>query len=102
MSGPNEHHIVPLKTFLGVFATLMFLTVMTVVVAQFHFGAWNTVVAMAIASLKAFFVLAYFMHLKYDDKVFLVGFLLSIFFLIVMYFFSVLDISTRPVLNGIL
>jgi len=35
------------------------------------------------------------MHLKYDNKLYLVMILTSIFFLIVMYFFSVLDLFTR-------
>jgi len=98
----QEHHIVPLKTLLGVFATLMVFTVITVVAARIDFGSLHTFVAMAIASIKAFFVLAYFMHLKYDDRTFLVSFLLSVFFLIVMYFFSALDIVTRIPLEGIL
>ena len=98
----HAHHIIPLKTYLGVFGALIVLTVITVVAAQFHFGAFNTIIAMAIASTKAFFVLAYFMHLKYDDKVYLVGFLLSIFFLAIMYLFSILDILTRNPLSDIL
>jgi|FLYM01.1.fsa_nt_gi cytochrome c oxidase subunit IV len=98
----QHHHIIPLKTYLGVFFGLLVLTVITVVAAQFDFGAFNTVVAMLIASVKAFFVLAYFMHLKYDDKVYLVGFLSAIFFLVVMYFFSVLDILTRVVYSDVL
>lgn len=98
----KDHHVIPLKTYLGVFLTLLVLTVITVVAAQFHFGAWNTVVAMLIASVKAFFVLAYFMHLKYDDRVYLVGFLTAVFFLVVMYFFSVLDIFTRILPDNVL
>jgi cytochrome c oxidase subunit 4 len=98
----EEHHIIPLKSFIGVFFALLFLTVLTVVAAQFNMGEWNTVVAMLIASIKAFFVLAYFMHLKVDDKVFLVCFLLAVFFLIVMYAFSVVDIYTRVGVSNIL
>lgn len=101
-SNTNEHHIIPLKTYLGVFGALLVLTVITVVAAQFHFGALNTVIAMLIASVKAFFVLAYFMHLKYDDRVFLIGFLISIFFLILMYFLSFMDMITRIVYSNVL
>lgn len=100
--GSNGHHIIPLKTYFGVFWALIVLTVITVLAAQFDFGALNTIVAMAIASAKAFFVLAYFMHLKYDDRVYLVGFLSAIFFLVVMYFFSILDILTRVLYTDIL
>lgn len=91
----GSHHVVPLKTFVNVLVALLFLTVITVAVAQVDFGALNTFVAMFIASIKAGLVLAYFMHLKYDDKLYLLVFFLGIFFLIVMYFFSQLDIVTR-------
>lgn len=98
----SHHHIIPLKTYLGVFAALLVLTFITVAVTRFDFGAFNTVVAMIIASAKAFFVLAYFMHLKYDDKLYLVGFFISIFFLVLMYFLSFLDIITRVGYSNIL
>ena len=67
----------------------------TVVASRIDFGAANAFVAMGIATLKAGLVLAYFMHLKYDDKSYLLVFLLGIFFLVVMYFFSELDFVTR-------
>lgn len=96
----HEHHIIPLKTYLAVFAALLVFTVITVVAAQFDFGAANTIIAIGIASVKAGLVMAIFMHMKYDDKLYIVIILTSVFFLIVMYFFSVLDFFTRiPVLN---
>src|SRR5258708_6780198 len=96
----HEHHIIPLQTYVKVLSVLLVLTVVTVGASRFDFGAMNTVINLGIASVKASLVLAIFMHLKYDDKLYLVVFLTSIFFLIVMYFFSVLDIFTRvPVLN---
>lgn len=98
----HEHHIIPLQTYLNVLGILLVLTVITVAAAQFNFGAMNTVIAVAIASIKAALVLAYFMHLKYDDKMFLVLFLTGVFFLIVLYFFSVLDIFTRLPVKDIL
>jgi cytochrome c oxidase subunit 4 len=48
---------------------LLVLTVITVGVAQVDFGAANIVVAMLVASVKASLVLAFFMHLKYENKV---------------------------------
>ena len=58
-----------------------FLTAITVAAAQVNFGPWNTVIAMGIASIKAGFVLAFFMHLKYDNKIYLVCFGTGVFFL---------------------
>ena len=94
-SGGDEHHIIPLKTYYMVFAALIVLTVITVAAARIDFGAMNTIIALAIASVKAGLVLAYFMHLKYDDKIYLAGFFIAIFFVVLLYLFSILDILTR-------
>ena len=103
-SGSNEihAHIIPLKKYIMVFLTLVALTVVTVVASRFDFGAMNTIIAILIASVKAGLVLAIFMHLKYDDRLYLVVILTSVFFLIVMYFFSILDFVTRLEVKDIL
>jgi cytochrome c oxidase subunit IV len=93
--GGGAHHIIPLKVYYRIIVALLIMTVVTVAAAQVDFGAMNTVIAMLIASVKAGLVLAYFMHLKYDDKIFTVAFGTAIFFLIVMFFFSWVDIFTR-------
>lgn len=98
----QHHHIIPLKVYFRVLALLLVLTAITVAAAQVNFGPWNTVIAMAIASIKAGFVLSFFMHLKYDDKTYVVCFFTGIFFLAVLYFFSYLDILTRITVHSIL
>jgi cytochrome c oxidase subunit 4 len=96
-----DHHI-PLATYYKILGTLLVFTVITVAVAQIDFGSMNTVIAMLIASIKAGFVLAYFMHLKYDNKLYVVCFGTGIFFLVVLFFFSWLDIVTRILPTNIL
>lgn len=91
------HHIIPLPVYIKVFTTLIVLTVVTVLAAQFDFGAWNAVVAFLIATVKATLVLAFFMHLKYDNMMNRVIILSGVFFLIVMYFFCFIDEATRIV-----
>jgi cytochrome c oxidase subunit IV len=100
-SGHDHHHIIPLKVYFRVIALLMFLTVITVAAAQVDFGAFNKIIAILIASVKAGFVLAYFMHLKYDDKIYWVALGTSIFFLIVLWFFCWVDFATRFLQQGI-
>jgi len=97
----QEGHI-PLALYYKILGVLLILTVVTVAVAQVDFGAFNTIIAMAIASVKAFFVLAYFMHLKYDNKLYWACFGSAVFFLIVLFFFSWLDIATRILPTDIL
>jgi len=94
-SGGAHHHIIPFKVYIQILAILLVLTVVTVAVSRVDFGALNTVIAMGIASVKAALVLAYFMHLKYDDKLYVVAFGTAVFFLIVLYFFCYVDILTR-------
>jgi cytochrome c oxidase subunit 4 len=67
----EEHaHIVPYKTFLIIWVALLILTGVTVAVAQYHFGAWNIWIALGIATLKAGLVVAVFMHMKYETRLF--------------------------------
>lgn len=58
-----ERHIVPVRSYLLVFAALMALTVLTVWVAFLDFGFLNSVIAVGIAVIKATLVGAFFMHL---------------------------------------
>ena len=98
----SKDHIVPSKTYLYVLISLLVLTVITVGVAQIDFGALNAFFAMLIATIKAGLVLLYFMHLKYDDKLYWVVFGSAVFFVIVLFFFSKLDIITRVIQNSTL
>ncbi len=91
----HQHHIIPIPVYLGVFGALLLGTVITVWVAEYNFGNWNTVIAMAVASVKASLVLLYFMHLKYDSNMNRVIFGSGFFFLLILFAVSVIDIYTR-------
>ena len=64
----NEPHIVPIPIYLAVFAALMVGTYLTVWAAGKDFGAFNTVVALGIATTKATLVVLFFMHVKYSAR----------------------------------
>lgn len=93
--GNDEHHIIPFGTYFKIFAMLIVLTGLTVLASRFDFGTFNTIVAFGIASVKATLVLGYFMHLKYDNMMNRAIIGAGAFFLVVLWFFSVLDIATR-------
>ncbi len=96
MAHHEEHHGIPLSTHLKVFAALIGFTVLTVVTAKgMDFGAFNWVVAFSIATAKAFLVMAYFMHLKYDEKIYKMIIASSFFFVFLLFIFCVLDLATR-------
>jgi cytochrome c oxidase subunit 4 len=59
-------HVVPFKILAGVGAALLVLTVITVLAARVHFGQFNLVIALLIATFKASLVALFFMHLKWD------------------------------------
>ncbi len=59
-------HVVPLWLLIAVLLALLVLTYVTVAATYFDLGAANLWLAMAIATLKAYLVALYFMHLRYD------------------------------------
>jgi cytochrome c oxidase subunit IV len=61
-------HVVPVRTYLAVFLALLFLTGLTTAVAFLDMGAYNLVVALAIAVAKMLLVVLFFMHFKYSPK----------------------------------
>src|SRR5216683_884665 len=63
------------KTYILIWAALIILTVITVSASYIHFGTFNIVIALVIASLKASLVALFFMHLKYEEKITWVFFL---------------------------
>lgn len=91
----GEHHTLPFDAYLKVFAALILLTVITVWVAQIDFGAFNAFVAMGIATIKASLVGMYFMHLKYDNKLYSIIIVSSVGFLILLWAFTIFDFVTR-------
>lgn len=91
----SEHkpHIVAYKDHLLVLFALIALTVLTVAITSIELGPYNTAAAMLIASVKASIVLLYFMHLKFDQKVYriMVSIVLAIYAaVIVVTFFDYL------------
>lgn len=62
-----SEHIIPRKTYFVVYVALLVLLFLTWFAAQYHFGEWNIVIALAIALAKTGLVLIYFMHLRYSS-----------------------------------
>ena len=90
-----EAHIVAPKTFIKVWLALLALTAITVTVAEPHLGRFSTLTALVIASLKAGLVLWFFMHLKYESRLFKGLFLAPIVTLAVIIGFTFFDIWYR-------
>ena len=71
MSKNNEkQHIVPYKTFLLVLLALLAFTFISIGVTSYDLGPFTVLTALLLATFKTILVLTYFMHLKYDVKMF--------------------------------
>lgn len=74
-------HVMPIRILVGVGALLLFLTAATVWVTAVDLGrSGNLIIAMAIATIKAGMVCAYFMHLRWDKPFNAFVFLSSLLF----------------------
>ena len=62
-----HEHVIPVRTYLLVCGLLLALTAMTVAANSLDLGVFNSVVALAIAALKALLIALYFMHLRYSS-----------------------------------
>ena len=92
----HAHEVAPLSTYLKVYFTLLFLTVVTVGVSYMGLpSSLSIVVAMIVASIKAFFVCAWFMHLLHDSKLNVIMFFASIWFMAIFFVFTISDLSFR-------
>ena len=63
-------HIVPYRTYALILLVLLTFTATSVAVTQIELTRWATLVAMLLASTKSAIVLAVFMHLKFDQRVY--------------------------------
>ena len=86
----------PLKTYFAVWAALLVGTFITYKAAFIELGAFNSAVALIIATTKALLVALFFMHLKgAGEKLLKVVVICTIFFLFLLLGLSMADYGTR-------
>lgn len=93
----GHHHVSSTAMFTNVLIALLFLTIITVGASRVDFGSANMLIAMAIASVKASLVIAFFMHVKWDTAINKIVFLSSFLFLSLLFVFTLADQATRRV-----
>ncbi|MEI6883109.1 MAG: cytochrome C oxidase subunit IV family protein [Bacteroidota bacterium] len=81
----TETHITDYRVYGWVLLALLILTTITITVTWIDLSALTVLVALVIASVKSFIVLRYFMHLKFESKLFtvFVVMVLSIYILVI-------------------
>ncbi len=90
-----SHPVVPVKTYVAVFAALIALTITTVGVSKLDLGEYNFVAAMAIAFVKGLLVVLFFMHVKQSSvmtKLFVVA---GFFWMGLLFVFTLGDYFSR-------
>jgi cytochrome c oxidase subunit 4 len=90
-----SQQIVPLKTYVTVFVSLIGLTLLTTGVAFIDLGAFNTVAALAIAFWKMLLVILFFMHLRYSGGLVRIVLLAGFFWLALLIALTMSDYRTR-------
>ena len=61
-------HVVSRKTYLWVWIALMVLMAATAGLSRIDLGEWSTLLALAIAVVKALLVILFFMHVRYESQ----------------------------------
>ena len=95
----SHEHVTPKHIYVLVFGALLVLTVITYLVSYADLGPASLPVAMVVATTKASLVVAFFMHLKYEDRVFAFMFLTSLVFVAIFFFGILFDMSKSGALN---
>ena len=94
-------HVLPLSLLFTTFGALIVLTVVTVSASKLEIGAAEIWVAMGIATIKAFLVGLYFMHLRYDKPFNALLLLFSLVFAAIFVGLSLADASAyQPEVNA--
>jgi len=71
MSNPDNHnHIVPYRTYVVILLALVTFTFLSILVTRYELGPLAVTAALVFASVKCTLVFMYFMHLKFDERIY--------------------------------
>ncbi len=91
-----SEHIVSVRVYITIFMVLLVGTALTVLAAFINFP-WqlNTIVALTIATIKATFVVLYFMHVRYSPRLVWVIVAAALFWMAILFALTFSDYLTR-------
>jgi len=93
--GGVHAHIATAQFYWGIFGALVLLTILTVRVSYYDFGAANIIIALLVATAKASLVAAFFMHLRHDNLFNTLAFLAAFLFLAIFILLTYDDLGRR-------
>ena len=89
------YNIINYKTYIFVWLGLIILTIITVAIANANLGKLSILIPLSIAAIKSAFVVAYFMHLAFEQRLFKLIFFVAIITVTIIIGFTFFDISYR-------
>lgn len=101
VENPHEshNHLSPIYLYVGVFIALVFLTILTYGVSFANLGPMSLLVAMVVATVKASLVIAFFMHLAFEDRFYFFAFATAFLGIAIFFGFVLFDIASAGDLN---
>jgi len=91
----SEHAHPTVKSFFGIWITLLILTAITTAASFLELGPFNAVVALFIATCKASLVVLFFMEARYLPKITKMVIVTALFFLGLLLTLTMTDFMTR-------
>ncbi|WP_370543381.1 cytochrome C oxidase subunit IV family protein [Geobacter sp. OR-1] len=91
----DSHHIIRYPKLVMVWVFLLLLTGLTVWVSRLDLGVLHVWGSLAIAVMKAFLVIAFFMHMRYEGRLLRGLLLLTLVTLAIFIGFTFFDLSYR-------
>ena len=100
MSDPHEQtHIDSVGSYVKILLALLVATGVTTAVARLDLGAFNTVVALSIASVKMLLVALFFMHIRHSNKLTKLVVAGGLLWLAILLVLTMTDFATRGILG---
>jgi cytochrome c oxidase subunit 4 len=94
----SERHI-SVRTYLIVYGLLLLFTILTVAAAQVDLGAFNILVSLTIAAVKAGLIVVFFMHVRYSIPLVRITIAASLLWLGILIVGTLNDVVTRAWLH---
>lgn len=88
-------HIVSYKKLVGIWLALLALTALTVAISRLELGGYKVLAALTIACVKAWLVIAIFMHMQYEGRLLRWLLLLTLVTLAIFIGFTFFDVLYR-------
>ncbi|MCK4746552.1 MAG: cytochrome C oxidase subunit IV family protein [Bacteroidales bacterium] len=91
----EKTHIIPYRTFIIVLLALLVFTFISIGVTSYELGPFTVIAALLLATCKTILILTYFMHLKYDVRMFAILITAVLVLIAVVMFITFLDFLYR-------